>query len=405
MKALNGMPILMVVGAAALAVLIANGIRVSIPLYQVPMLADVGWGRTEFGFAIAVQALMVGLCAPLFGGFADKFGSALVIVVGTLLYAGGLALMAVSTDPVSFTLSGGLLVGMAQAGCGQSIAMGAVAKLVPEERRTWALGIAVMGGSAGMLVILPLAQFFLESYGWAEGFIALGLLSLVILIASVFLRGQPVGGPSTAAVANLTIGEALRQAFKHRSYVLLMIGFFVCGFHVSFIGTHLPAYVSDLGLPEGTGAHALMLVGIVNILGAYLAGVLGSRTYRPRLLAFIYVGRFVAITSLMLAPPSEITVYAFCAAMGLFWLSTVPITGSLVASMFGTQYMSMLFGFVFLGHQLGAFAGVYLGGLLFDMTGSYDVVWWMGAGLGLFAAAVHWPISDTQAPTLVPAEQ
>lgn len=404
MKALNGYPVLLVVAAAAIAVLIANGIRVAIPLYQVPMLTDVGWGRTEFGLAIAIQALMVGLCAPLFGGFADKFGSALVIVVGALLYAGGLALMAISTDPLSFTLSGGLLVGMAQAGCGQSIAIGAVAKLVPEERRTWALGIAVMGGSVGMLVILPIAQVLLETYGWSMGYVALGLVSLLILFAAIFLRGQPVGGPTVAAVANLTIGDALRQAFKHRSYVLLMIGFFVCGFHVSFIGTHLPAYVSDLGLPEGTGAQALMLVGIVNVLGAYLAGVLGSRIFRPRLLAFIYIGRFFAISGLMLAPPSEITIYAFCAFMGLFWLSTVPITGSLVASMFGTQYMSMLFGFVFLGHQMGAFAGVYLGGLLFDMTGSYDVVWWMGAGLGLFAAAVHWPISDAKAPDLVPAE-
>ena len=404
MKALNGYPVLLVVAAAALAVLIANGIRVSIPLYQVPMLADVDWGRTEFGFAIAVQALMVGLCAPLFGGFADKFGSALVIVVGGLLYAGGLALMAISTDPVSFAITGGLLVGMAQAGCGQAIAMGAVAKLVPEERRTWALGVAVMGGSVGMLVILPIAQALLEQLGWAGGYVALGVLSLLVIIAAVFMRGQPTGGPTVAEVANLTVGEALRQAFKHRSYVLLMIGFFVCGFHVSFIGTHLPAYVSDLGLPEGTGALALMLVGIVNVIGAYLAGVLGSRIYRPRLLAYIYIGRFIAITGLMLAPPSEITIYAFCAFMGLFWLSTVPITGSLVASMFGTQYMSMLFGFVFLGHQVGAFAGVYLGGLLFDTTGSYDVVWWMGAALGIFAAIVHWPISDAKASDLVPAE-
>jgi predicted MFS family arabinose efflux permease len=404
MKALNGFPILLVIGAAALAVLIANGIRVSIPLYQLPMLADVGWGRTEFGLAIAIQALMVGLCAPLFGGFADKFGPAKVIVAGTLLYATGLALMSISTDPLSFTLTGGFLVGMAQAGCGQSIAMGAVAQLVPEERRTWALGIAVMGGSAGMLVILPIAQIFLETYGWSMGYVAMGLVSLLILVAASFLRGQPKGGPTVAAVANLTIGEALRQAFKHRSYVLLMIGFFVCGFHVAFIGTHLPAYVSDLGLQEGTGARALMLVGVVNLLGAYLSGVLGSRFYRPKLLSFIYIGRFLAISGLMLAPPGELTVYVFCAFMGLFWLSTVPITASLVASMFGTQYMSMLFGFVFLGHQLGSFAGVYLGGLLFDQTGSYDVVWWMGAALGIFAAVVHWPIKDAKAPDLVPAE-
>ncbi|MEL0003297.1 MAG: MFS transporter [Rhodospirillales bacterium] len=403
MKCSNGWPILVVVAAAALAVLIANGIRVSIPLYQVPMLSDVGWGRTEFGFAIAVQALMVGLFAPVFGGLADKFGPSRVIVAGALLYAAGLALMSVSTAPVTFTLTAGLMVGMAQAGCGQAIAMGAVAQLVPEERRSWALGIAVMGGSAGMLIILPVAQMFLETFGWSSGYLMLGLLTLVILLAAIPLSGRRKDSLTVAAVANLTVRQALQQAFHHRSYVLLIIGFFVCGFHVSFIGTHLPAYVSDLGLPEGTGAHALMLVGIVNLLGAYLAGVLGGKMNKPRLLTFIYIGRFLAISGLMLAPTSELTIYAFCAFMGLFWLSTVPLTGAVVASMFGTQYMSMLFGFVFLGHQVGAFSGVYLGGLLFDLTGSYDVVWWMGAALGIFAAIIHWPISEAKAPDLVPA--
>jgi predicted MFS family arabinose efflux permease len=403
MKCSNGWPILVVVAAAALAVLIANGIRVSIPLYQVPMLSDVGWGRTEFGFAIAVQALMVGLFAPVFGGLADKFGPSRVIVAGALLYAAGLALMSVSTAPVTFTVTAGLMVGMAQAGCGQAIAMGAVAQLVPEERRSWALGIAVMGGSAGMLIILPVAQMFLETFGWSSGYLMLGLLTLVILLAAIPLSGRRKDSPTVAAVANLTVRQALQQAFHHRSYVLLIIGFFVCGFHVSFIGTHLPAYVSDLGLPEGTGAQALMLVGIVNLLGAYLAGVLGGKMDKPRLLTFIYIGRFLAISGLMLAPTSELTIYAFCAFMGLFWLSTVPLTGAVVASMFGTQYMSMLFGFVFLGHQVGAFSGVYLGGLLFDLTGSYDVVWWMGAALGIFAAMIHWPISQAKAPDLVPA--
>lgn len=403
MKCSNGWPILVVVAAAALAVLIANGIRVSIPLYQVPMLSDVGWGRTEFGFAIAVQALMVGLFAPVFGGLADKFGPSRVIVAGALLYAAGLALMSISTTPVTFTVTAGLMVGMAQAGCGQAIAMGAVAQLVPEERRSWALGIAVMGGSAGMLIILPVAQMFLETFGWSSGYLMLGLLTLVILLAAIPLSGRRKDSLTVAAVANLTVRQALQQAFHHRSYVLLIIGFFVCGFHVSFIGTHLPAYVSDLGLPEGTGAHALMLVGIVNLLGAYLAGVLGGKMNKPRLLTFIYIGRFLAISGLMLAPTSELTIYTFCAFMGLFWLSTVPLTGAVVASMFGTQYMSMLFGFVFLGHQVGAFSGIYLGGLLFDLTGSYDVVWWMGAALGIFAAIIHWPISEAKAPDLVPA--
>tara|TARA_R110002073_G_scaffold81492_7_gene195399 strand:+ start:1542 stop:2726 length:1185 start_codon:yes stop_codon:yes gene_type:complete len=394
---------MLVVAAAAMVTLLSMGIRAAIPLYQVPMLADVGWGRTEFALAIAVQNLMWGLFAPVFGGFADKFGPAKVIFVGALMYAGGLALMSISTDPLTFTLSGGLLVGMAQAGAGQSIALGAVARFVPDERRTWALGVATMGGSAGMLVVLPIAQTFLEAYGWSLAYLALGGVALVMLLAVLPLSGK-VAGPTIGAVANLTIGQALRQAFKHKSYVLLMTGFFVCGFHVAFIAVHLPAYVTDLGLPDGTGARALMLIGLVNMLGAYLSGVLGSRMPKPKLLSYIYIGRFLAIVGLMLAPVSEYSIYAFSIAMGLFWLSTVPITGAIVASMFGTQYMSMLFGFVFLGHQLGSFSGVYLGGLLFDATGSYDVVWWMAAGLGVFAALIHWPIKDARAPALVPAE-
>ena len=233
MLATNGRPVMLVVAAAAMVTLLSMGIRAAIPLYQVPMLADVGWGRTEFALAIAVQNLMWGLFAPVFGGFADKFGPAKVIFVGALMYAGGLALMSISTDPLTFTLSGGLLVGMAQAGAGQSIALGAVARFVPDERRTWALGVATMGGSAGMLVVLPIAQTFLEAYGWSLAYLALGGVALVMLLAVLPLSGK-VAGPTIGAVANLTIGQALRQAFKHKSYVLLMTGFFVCGFHVAF---------------------------------------------------------------------------------------------------------------------------------------------------------------------------
>ena len=403
MKTLNGRPILLVVAAASLVTLVSMGLRNTIPLYQVPMLGDVGWGRADFAFAIALQNLMWGAMAPVFGGLADKFGPARVITFGALLYAAGLILMSVSSDPASFSLTAGVMVGIAQAGAGQSIAMGAVGRFVPEEKRTWALGVAAMGGSAGMLVMLPVGQAFLDTFGWSTGYVALGAVALLMLVAVWPLSGR-VEGPTVGAIASLTVKQALRCAFGHRSYVLLMIGFFVCGFHVAFIGTHLPAYVSDLGLAPETGAYALMLVGFVNILGAYLAGVLGSRMYKPKLLSYIYIGRFVAITGLMLAPVSEVTIYLFCAAMGLFWLSTVPLTGALVASMFGTQYMSMLFGFVFFGHQLGSFAGVYLGGLLFDLTGSYDAVWWMGAGLGIFAAIIHWPISEARAPDPVPAQ-
>jgi predicted MFS family arabinose efflux permease len=392
----NGRPILLVVAAAAIIALLSMGIRASIPLYQVPMLADVGWGRTEFALALAVQQLLWGAFSPVFGGIADKVGPGRVLAFGGLLYAVGMALMAFSTDPLTFTVTAGLIVGTAQSAAGMGIALGAVGRMVPEARRSWAFGIVTMGSSAGMLVVLPIGQVFLEAFGWAMGFVALGCLALVMVPLAWPLSGRPQG-PTVGAVANLTIGQALREAFRHRSYLLLVAGFFVCGFHVSFIGTHLPAYVADLGLPPATGAGALMTIGVVNILGAYLAGVLGGRFHKARMLSLMYLSRAVFISAMLLAPKSELTIYIFAAGMGLFWLSTVPLTSGLVAMMFGTQYMSMLFGFVFFGHQVGSFLGVYLGGLLFDQTGSYDVVWWIAAALGIFAALIHLPISDRSA--------
>ncbi len=402
MRALNGFPILAVVAAAAMVTMISMGLRAAIPLFQVPMLADVEFGRTDYGFALGVQQLAWGLFAPFFGFVADRFGPAKVIVFGSIVYAAGLASMAVSLDAYSFTMTAGLLVGMGQAGAGQAIAMGAVARLVPEERRTWALGIATMGGSAGIVVTIPIAQYVLNQFGWSDGYVVLALLPLLLIMVAYVLAGKSQG-PTIGAVAEMTARQAIRCAFGHRSFVLLVTGFFVCGYHVAFIGTHMPAYVSDIGLSAETGAAALTLMGAVNILGAYLAGVLGSRMHRAKLLSYIYIGRAITIAWLMIGPPEDWSIYIFSIAMGLFWLSVVPIPASLVASMFGTQYMSMLFGFVFVGHQVGSFTGVYLGGYLFDVLGSYDIVWWGGAALGLVAAAIHWPISDKPAPVLAMA--
>ena len=389
----NGRPIVLVAAAAAVIALLSMGLRSAIPLYQVPMLTEVGWGRTEFALALGIQQLLWGAFSPVFGGFADRYGAGKVLAFGGMLYAAGLALMAFSTDPLSFTVTAGLMVGSAQAAAGMGIALGSVGRMVPEEKRSWAFGIVTMGSSAGMLVILPIGQVFLEAFGWSMGFIAMACLALIMVPLAFPLSGRPTG-PTAGAVANLTIGAALREAFRHRPYLLLVTGFFVCGFHVSFIGTHLPAYVSDLGLPPETGAFALMLIGIVNVFAAYASGILGGRFSKTKLLSLMYLSRAVFIAAMLLAPPTQLTIYLFAAGMGLFWLSTVPLTSGLVAIMFGTQYMTMLFGFVFFGHQVGSFLGVYLGGLLFDQTGSYNVVWWIGAALGIFAALIHLPISE-----------
>lgn len=396
---------MLVVTAAAVIALLSMGLRAAIPLYQVPMLQDVGWGRTEFALALAVQQLLWGAFSPVFGGFADKYGAGKVLAFGGLLYVAGLALMGFSTDPLSFTITAGLMVGSAQAAAGMGIALGSVGRMVPPERQSWAFGLVTMGSSAGMLVILPIGQVFLEAFGWSMGFVALAAVGLIMVPLAFLLSGKPAG-PSVGAVADMTIGAALREALRHRSFLLLVAGFFVCGFHVSFIGIHLPAYVSDLGMPPETGALALMLIGVVNVVSAYFSGVLGTRFRKTRLLSLIYLSRAVFIVALLMAPPTQLTIYLFAAGMGLFWLSTVPLTSGLVAVMFGTRYMTMLFGIVFFGHQVGSFLGVYLGGLLFDETGSYDVVWWMGVALGLFAAVIHLPIRETpvQRPVAVAAE-
>ncbi|MBT4486518.1 MAG: MFS transporter, partial [Rhodospirillaceae bacterium] len=277
----------------------------------------------------------------------------------------------------------------------------ALGRIVPERQRTLAFGITTAAGSMGQFLLVPLGQQFMEAYGWATALILLAVIVALIIPLSTAMRGRAV---EVATTAKQSMGEALREAGQHSGYLYLTAGFFVCGFHVAFIGTHLPAYITDRGLPAEIGAWSLATVGLFNVFGAILAGILGNRFQKKNLLSLIYLARAVIITLFVLMPISSTTVLLFSAAIGLTWLSTVPLTSGIVAQVFGPRYMATLFGFVFLSHQFGSFLGVWLGGYLFDQIGSYDVVWWLGVALGLFAALIHLPINERPAARLVAAE-
>jgi predicted MFS family arabinose efflux permease len=306
--------------------------------------------------------------------------------------------MAWSPSPAWLVLTAGLVIGLAQALAAFSIVLAAFARLLPEARRSWAFGVGTAAGSLGQFLMVPLGQAFIASFGWADALWLLGACLLVVLPLAWFLRGaaNEVGGPT---VTNpLPLRRVLEHAGGHRSYVLLVLGFFVCGFHVAFIAVHLPAYLTDLGFRPALGATAVAVIGLFNVVGAYSAGVIGGRWPKKNLLTAIYVARAVVILGFLLLPATAASVYVFAALMGLLWLSTVPPTSGLVAVMFGVRHMAMLFGIVFFSHQVGAFVGVWLGGWLFDVYGTYDVVWWLGVVLSLVAALLHWPIREAPAP-------
>ncbi len=379
-----------VIAAGCLLALLSFGIRSSFGLFLAPMSADFGWGREVFAVAIAVQNLLWGLFQPVAGALADRFGAARVLAVGALVYAAGLFLMADASSPGLLTLSAGVLVGCGVAGASFAIVLAAFARLVPEDKRSWALGIGTAAGSAGQFLMVPLGQAFISAYGWSMALTIFGFLAFVMVPCAAVLTGRS----DHRGTQPQTTGAALKEAFGHPSYNLLTLGFFVCGFHVAFIQTHLPAYITDMGLDAGLAAWALGIVGGANIIGAYTSGLLGGRFNKKYLLSGLYLARAVVIALFVLLPTSNASVLIFAAAIGLLWLSTVPLTSGLVAQFFGTRHMAMLFGIVFFSHQLGAFLGVWLGGYFFDATGSYDLVWWGSVALGLLAAAVHWPIRE-----------
>ena len=381
-----------VIVAGCLISLVGFGTRSSFGLYLEPMTAANGWSRETFAFAMAVQNLLWGLGVPDGGAIADRYAPRLVIALGTVLYALGIVGMAMSESGLALHLSGGLLVGLGVALTSFSLALAAIARVVGPERRSFALGIGTAAGSLGQVVFSPLSQALIASYGWYDSLVLVSFVTLVMIPLAFVLpgAGKAAGEPHS----DQSLGQALGEAMSHRGYVLLTVGFFVCGFHVAFIAVHFPAYVTDLGLRPQVGAYALALVGLFNILGSFTSGAVGQRFSKKTSLSAIYFGRAVVITALLMAPASELTIYLFATAMGLLWLSTIPLTTGIVAQIFGVKYMATLFGVVFLSHQIGSFIGVWLGGALYDRTGSYDLMWWAGVFFGVFAGIVHLPIDE-----------
>ncbi|MGN2623369.1 MFS transporter [Stutzerimonas balearica] len=377
---------------ASLILAISLGVRHGFGLFLAPMSAEFGWGRETFAFAIALQNLVWGLVQPFTGAAADRFGVARTVLIGGLLYAAGLALMAAADTPASLSLSAGVLIGLGLSGTSFSVILGAVGRAVPAEQRSMAMGIASAAGSFGQFVMLPGSLGLIQWLGWSTALLALGMLVALIVPLAAMMRGQREA-PS-APGAQQSLGEALREAAGHSGFRLLALGFFVCGFQVVFIGVHLPAYLVDNHLPAQVGTTVLALVGLFNVVGTYTAGWLGSCYSKPRLLAGLYLIRAVVISLFLLAPLTEWSAYAFGIAMGLLWLSTVPLTNGTVATLFGVRNLSMLGGIAFLFHQLGSFFGGWLGGWLYDRTGSYDLVWQIAIALSLMATLLNWPIRE-----------
>ena len=370
---------------------LAMGTRQGFGLFLQPMTFDHGWSRETFAFALALQNLIWGASQPFFGMIADRKGAGRVLVVGAALYATGLVLMALSDTGWQFGLATGLFIGLAQGCTTFSIVFGVVSRVFPPERRSMALGLCSAAGSFGQFAMLPYTGTLISEFGWFNALLVLSVsAALIAPLASALVekRGRDAGAPAQS------VGEAVREAFGHKSFLLLTAGYFVCGFQLAFITVHFPAYLLDKGLPAKAGMFALALVGLFNIFGSFASGALGAKYTKKYLLSSIYFSRSIVILLFILAPVSETSVYLFSAAIGLLWLSTVPLTNGVIGGIFGVAYMSTLSGFVFFSHQIGSFIGVWLGGYLFDHTGSYRVVWLISIALGIFAALVNLPIEE-----------
>jgi MFS family permease len=376
---------------SALILALSLGIRHGFGLFLAPMSAEFGWGREVFAFAIALQNLIWGLAQPFAGALADRFGARRTVLVGGVLYAAGLLLMSQADSVGSLSLSAGLLIGLGLSGTSFSVLLGVVGRAVPPEQRSMGMGIAAAAGSFGQFAMLPGTLGLVSWLGWSAALLVLGLLAALILPLVTLLRDNPA---PVAAGSEQTLGAALKEACSHSGFWLLSLGFFVCGFQVVFIGVHLPSYLVDQHLPAIVGTTVLALVGLFNVFGTYIAGWLGGRRSKPRLLAGLYLLRAVVITLFLWAPVTVTSAYLFGIAMGLLWLSTVPLTNGTVATLFGVRNLSMLGGIVFLFHQIGAFLGGWLGGVVYDHTGSYTLIWQISIGLSLVAAVLNWPVRE-----------
>jgi len=375
----------------AAIVTLSMGIRHGFGLWLQPITMDRGWTRETFAFAMAIQNLAWGLAGPFAGALADKFGAVRVLMVGGLLYGAGLVMMGLATSGMGFTGSAGVLLGMAQSGTTYAIIYGVIGRTVAPEKRSWAMGVTAAAGSFGQFLMVPVENWLIGGLGWQNALFVLACLTLLILPLAFGLRepAKPaLKGPQQSVAA------AVREAFGYPSFQLLTAGYFVCGFQVVFIGIHMPSYLKDNGLTPNVATTALALIGLFNVIGTYGAGMLGARLPKKYILAGIYALRSVAIVVFLSVPLTPWSVYIFSSAMGILWLSTIPPTNAVVAEIFGVKYLSMLSGFVFVSHQIGSFLGVWLGGRLYDATGSYDVVWWIAVALGIFAAIVNLPIRE-----------
>ena len=377
----------------ALIVTLSMGIRHGFGLWLQPISQARDWTRETFSFAIAIQNISWGFAGIFAGMVADKFGAFRVIVIGALCYALGLIGMAYAPTPLLFTASAGVLIGIAQAGTTYAVIYGVIGRNIPADRRSWAMGIAAAAGSFGQFLMVPTEGFLISSVGWQQALVVLGFASLLMLPFAWGVR-EPGFAGGAGAKREQTILQAVREAFKYPSFQMLVAGYFVCGFQVVFIGVHMPSYLRDKGLPPQVASYALALIGLFNVFGTYAAGVMGQKLRKNYILSFIYLARAVVIGGFLLAPLTPASVYVFSALMGLLWLSTVPVTNSAVAQIFGVAHLSMLSGFVFLSHQVGSFLGVWLGGLLYDRTGSYDLVWYIAIALGIFAALINLPVKE-----------
>jgi len=384
----------MIITCGCLITALTFGPRSAMGFFQLPMLADKGWDRTTFGLAMAIQNLAWGVGTPIFGALADRFGTGKVLTLSGVLYGSGLLLMAAADSASMLYISGGVLVGLGIASGSWGIVLASFARNVAPEQRSLAFGIGTAAGSAGMFIFAPLSQGLIDAYGWHDSLVIMSAMMLALPLLAIPLRGNSSSGRNSQAEVAQTFRHAVAEALGHRSYLLLISGFFVCGFQVAFITAHFPAYVADIGIEARYAVIALALIGFFNIIGSLSAGFIGQRYSKPMFLVWIYLGRSILVTAFLLLPQSPATVITFAVLMGLLWLSTVPPTNALVATMFGTRHLGTLGGIVFLSHQIGSFLGVWLGGYLYDIYGTYDVVWWLGVALGLFAAIVHYPIKE-----------
>ncbi len=394
------MPLWLLILIVGTIVGVSMGRSQSMGLYLQPVTSALNVGREAFALSIAFTQLLMGVGAPFSGAMIDAFGAGRVVVACVLATIAGLYFMYAATTPTELLISG-VLMGIGVSGTGVTSLVGTIGRLAPPEKRLSAIASIGMAAGIGSFVALPIMHFLIEFVGWQQSLLWLMAITALLIPLAWPIGGKPqrIDGP----VRSQSLREALAEAFRHPSYWLLTAGFFVCGFHVAFIVVHLPAFAVDQGLPSWVGPFALSVVGIANIIGTFLAGQSGRYIEKRRLLSLIYFARAVIFLGFLFLPLTPVTVIVLCGLLGIFWLSTIPPTSGLVATFFGTQWMSMLFGVVFLSHQVGSFLGVWLAGRLFDVTKSYDAMWWISVALGVISALLHWPISERPVPRLAAA--